>query len=100
MADTNQSERAAFEAWIQTTPGHPYAGQFTTLMWKAWQAARSQAVPAGQQEVTAIEAFRALLRAEVDSSIDVSCDIAWQEAQIDEADHLLVKFNELFPEGS
>jgi hypothetical protein len=31
-------ERAAFEAWIRTSPGHPYAGQFTTLMWKAWQA--------------------------------------------------------------
>jgi len=47
-----------------------------------------------------VAAFRALLRAEIDASIDSSGDIARQEAQIDEADHLLVKFNELFPEAS
>lgn len=47
-----------------------------------------------------VAAFRALLRAEIDATIDVSGDVARQEAQIDEADHLLVKFNELFPEAS
>lgn len=51
---------------------------------------------AGQGE--AVKKFRALLRAEVEASIDPNQDIARQEAFIDEADHLLVKFNELFPE--
>lgn len=55
----------------------------------------------GQQPASPpIEAFRAILRAEVAATIDVSGDVARQEAQIDEADHLLVKFNELFPEAS
>jgi len=58
-------------------------------------AAHVQVAPNGP-----IEQFRALLRAEVDASIDVSGDIARQEASIDEADHLLCKFNELFPEVS
>lgn len=46
----------------------------------------------------AVAQFRALLRAEVDAVIDPHKDIAQQEAFIDEADHLLAKFNELFPE--
>jgi len=48
-------ERAAFEAWIATSPGHPFAGKFATLMWKAWQAraalAQPPAVPAVASEV-------------------------------------------------
>jgi len=31
-------EREAFEAWIRTLEGHPFAGQFANLMWAAWQA--------------------------------------------------------------
>lgn len=53
--------------------------------------------PATKPEAPAL--FRALLIAERDATIDVSGDIARQEAQIDLADHLLVKFNELFPEA-
>jgi len=34
-------ERAAFEAWIAAQPGHPFAGQYTTLMRKAWNGAAS-----------------------------------------------------------
>lgn len=47
-----------------------------------------------------VDSFRQLLAVEISATIDVSGDIARQEAQIDLADHLLVKFNELFPEAS
>lgn len=50
-------------------------------------------------DVPAVEQFRALLLEERDATIDVSGEVARQEAQIDLADHLLVKFNELFPEA-
>jgi len=40
-----QDEREAFEAWIRGCEGHPFAGQFANLMWKAWQA-RAQQVQA------------------------------------------------------
>lgn len=33
-----EAEREAFEAWIRTCEGHPFAGQFANLMWSAWQA--------------------------------------------------------------
>lgn len=34
----NGNEREAFETWIGNLEGHPFAGQFANLMWKAWQA--------------------------------------------------------------
>lgn len=51
----------------------------------------SMQAPAGE--------FRSLLRAEIAKQIDPHGEVSRQEAQIDMADHLLVKFNELFPEA-
>lgn len=39
-------ERESFEAWIRGCEGHPFAGQFANLMWKAWQARAVLAQPA------------------------------------------------------
>lgn len=43
VASTDQlglvPERAAFDAWVSTQAGHPFAGRYTTLMRKAWIAA-------------------------------------------------------------
>ena len=33
------AQRAAFEAWIKTQPGYPFAGVFANLMWQSWQGA-------------------------------------------------------------
>lgn len=60
---------------------------------RGWRVKEALAQP------VAADKFRELLRAEISATIDPSGDIARQEAQIDEADHLLVKFNELFPEA-
>lgn len=38
-----QDERAAFEDWIRTREGHPFAKQFSNLMWAAWQARAAMA---------------------------------------------------------
>lgn len=51
MSDNPEAqERAAFEAWCRTRPGHPFAGAFTTLMRAAWNAraalAQQAATPA------------------------------------------------------
>lgn len=35
---TDDKERAAFEAWVRTRAGHPFAGAYLDLMWFAWQA--------------------------------------------------------------
>lgn len=43
MSTNIEQERKAFEAWIETCAGHPFAGQFANLMWKAWQARAEQA---------------------------------------------------------
>jgi len=43
-------EREAFEAWIRTLEGHPFAGQFANLMWAAWQA-RSASRQEGWQPI-------------------------------------------------
>ena len=34
----DETMREAFEKWMRTCEGHPFAGQFANLMWKAWQA--------------------------------------------------------------
>lgn len=39
------NEREQFEAWIRTQEGHPFAGQFGNLMWKAWQARAALSAP-------------------------------------------------------
>jgi hypothetical protein len=46
-----EAERAAFEAWMKSRPGYPFAGAFANLMWDAWQAARRTApvAPMGQE---------------------------------------------------
>ena len=36
------TQREEFEAWMQTRPGYPFAGQFANLMWAAWQAAKAK----------------------------------------------------------
>lgn len=41
-----EQERAAFEAWIQSCDGHPFAGAFANLMWKTWQARAALVQPA------------------------------------------------------
>lgn len=46
------SERDEFEAWIRECEGHPFAGQFANLMWRAWQARAARATP--QQAVPAL----------------------------------------------
>jgi len=46
------AEREAFEAWVVTLPGHPFAGIVTTMMRQAWQArAALEAKPAPAQQV-------------------------------------------------
>ena len=34
-------ERSAYEAWVRTREGHPFARQFSNLMWEAWKARAS-----------------------------------------------------------
>lgn len=43
---SSDAERKAFESWIRECEGHPFAGQFANLMWKAWQARAAQQVQA------------------------------------------------------
>lgn len=33
-----KDERESFLSWIETRPGHPFAGQFSNLMWASWKA--------------------------------------------------------------
>jgi hypothetical protein len=47
-APTTQS-REAFEAWIKTLKGYPFAGAFSNLMWLAWQSA----IQAGREALLA-----------------------------------------------
>jgi hypothetical protein len=39
MTDPTTQSREAFEAWIKTLKGYPFAGAFSNLMWLAWQSA-------------------------------------------------------------
>lgn len=39
------AERAAFDAWMKTRSGYPFAAAFANLMWAAWQAARRAPAP-------------------------------------------------------
>jgi hypothetical protein len=47
-------EREAFETWMKSRPGYPFAGAFANLMWEAWQARAAhpigQASPAIDQD--------------------------------------------------
>lgn len=62
-----------------------------------WVITPLYAVPSPLQE--GVAKYRALLWFEINRTIDPWGEsLARQEASIDMADHLLVKFNELFPE--
>lgn len=38
MTDELKAEREAFERWMESLNGFPFARQFSNLMWEAWQA--------------------------------------------------------------
>lgn len=43
MTTSVTDDRQAFEAWMKTREGFPFAGTYANLMWVSWQAAlRSQ----------------------------------------------------------
>lgn len=44
------ADRKAFEEWMKTRNGHPFANQFTNLMWAAWQAALAYAAKLRAEE--------------------------------------------------
>ena len=50
MSIYQQKVREAFEAWMKSREGYPFAGQFADLMWKAWQAALAHASSATVKE--------------------------------------------------
>lgn len=67
QAEPGADERAAFEAWMKTSGGYPYAGQFANLMWEAWQARAAQSgqlagVAEGVREVIPLSDFSVELR--------------------------------------
>jgi hypothetical protein len=51
---TAMTERKKFEAWIKTLEGHPFAGAFANLMWKAWQASLTAALAEPSEPVAFI----------------------------------------------
>ncbi|MBB1599525.1 hypothetical protein [Variovorax sp. UMC13] len=95
-------DQQSMRQWAGPTALSAFATAFSALglVMPAAAPAQQAGAPLPLAPSEAARSFRLLLTAEIGASIDVSGDIARQEAQIDMADHLLVKFNELFPEAS
>jgi len=63
MTDQTLHCREAFEKWVRTCEGHPFAGQFANLMWKAWQAAWNTRAQASAPEGVKVDFEEVLLKA-------------------------------------